>query len=66
MPSTMAQYAANMACADETSSVIPEQLLSARLLMMRLTTRELSFLEQAQLASAGASDGQSLCVWSRG
>ena len=47
-----------MAWADEMSAVCPEHSDFADELMIWLTTSEFWFLLQAQLASAGASDGQ--------
>lgn len=47
-----------MAWADETSAVMEEHEYLTEVLMTWLTSSEFWFLEQAQLANAGASAGQ--------
>lgn len=58
MPLLSAQYAANMACAEEISAVCDAQEYLADELINWLTLREFWFLLQAHVASAVASGGQ--------
>lgn len=58
MPFAMAQKAEKNWIADDTSAVWLEHEYLAEELMSLVASACIPFLEQAQLASAGASDGQ--------
>ena len=65
VPLTRPQYAANIACADDTSAEWDEQEDLAPVLMAWLTLREFWFLLQTQVANRLASAGQRsyVCRW---